>query len=910
MITLALILTAVLLFIWCGTGPVLILFRKPGPYRLAAIPLTGLCSGILFTYFIARFGLPGRLIGAITLLFFGLLGIVGWWLARPSRTECLSALPVGYCCLAALVIAAWPLIRMGYDNYWGAANPDHALYISVISYLDTHAFGVVPNDYLGRYYTLGGARTMMMSYDSSVILGISYFFSMLSLLTGAPVALLFGVMTAAVACIVPASAFVLCELGLNLPRPVSLVAAGLTACSSLVAYTMSLHSLGAMTVIAILPVGIAVALDYFRAPEPRRLAAAALIVTASYFDYFPGFAMLGLAMASIALVALFTRKSSIRAVILIGLSIVALGLAVSNTQAVTNFRRLLQETNGGQFSRSNELLVSFALVLTERGVPFFWGLWLHYGLNPTQLGEVARFYGSLVLGVLLTVGLALSTSRRISGIGLEYVCGLGAMLGLVVFYAVDGSGGYGAFKIAAWIHPLILVGFAGSMIGARRWLRTRNYRRLSYLPILALTACAGGNLANAVTAGRESMGGAGAISNNAPGLQLKDFRQLQKVADTWGSAGILVALPDGWAQAWLVPFFRHAVVELFPQVSLAAEDSSPRLQREAPTAKYVLYWADDSQEMSGLHSNGAVWSNGKFELSPLAALQDDMFFGLGWYRKEGVAGSQFEGNRSLRWLRKRGELLILNPSQKPKQLLMGLTAGYGNPSPVRHIDLYLNGVKFDEIDLRAHRRALTRPFTATAPWTQVEMAIREDALPLPRQHPLWNSWVPADARKLNVALTEISLIDPDQADSLVESSVDFRPGNRTNGLANGIFLDGWIGSNADVLLRVPAHAAALEIIGMMPGVRSFTFPYRMPLSIGGRPIETLAIAAPGEFHMRIPLNSLDLPEGRDVLLKLGPLATFNGFSGDLRTLSVVLKHIAFVGAQPGRTAGGAGLSRN
>lgn len=910
MISLALILTAVLLFIWCGTGPALILLRKSGAYRIAAIPLIGLCSGVLFTWFIARFGLPGRPIAAIALLFFGLLGIAGLWFGRPSRAEWLSGLPVAFCCLAALAIAAWPLIRMGYDNYWGAANPDHALYISIIGYLDTHPFGVVPNDYLGTYYTLSGARTMMLSYDSSVILGISYFFSMLSLLTGVPVALLFGVMTAAVACIVPASAFVLCELGLNLPRRVSLVAAGLAACSSLVAYTLSLHSLGAMTVIAILPVGIAAALDYFRAPEPRGLAAAALIVTASYYDYFPGFAMLGLATAAIALVALFTRKTSIRAAISMGISTIVLGLAVSGTQAVTNFHRLLQETNGGQFSRTNELLVSFALVLTERGLPFFWGLWLHYGLNPTQLGEVARFYGSLLLSALLTVGLALSVRRRMSGIGVEYVCGVGAILGLVIFYAIDGSGGYGAFKIAAWIHPLILVGLAGSMMGAWRWLRIGDHRRLSYLPLAALAACAGGNLANAVTAGRESMGGAGAISNNAPGLQLKDFRQLQKVADTWGSAGILVALPDGWAQAWLVPFFRHAVVELFPQVSLAAEDSSPRLKREAPTAKYVLYWADDSQEMSGIHSNAAVWSNGKFELSPLAALHDDMFFGLGWYRKEGVAGSQFEGNRSLRWLRKRGELLILNPSQKPKRLLMGLTAGYGNPSPVRHIDLYMNGVKFDEIDIRAHRRVLTRPFTATAPWTQVEMAIREDALPLPRQHPLWNSWVPADARKLNVALTEISLIDPDQADSLVESSVDFRPGSRTNGLANGIFLDGWIGSTADVLLRVPAHPAALEITGMMPGVRSLTFPYRIPLSIGGTPVEGLTIAAPGEFHISAPLKGVDLQEGRDVLIRLGPLATFNGFSGDSRTLSVVLKQVAFAGAQPGPTAGGAALTRN
>lgn len=915
MSTLALILIAVLLFIWCGIGPTLILLQKPSRYRLAAIPLIGICSAVLFTYFIARFGLAGRPIAAVALIFFGIIGILGWWIGRPSSAEWFSVLPVALFCLAALGITAWPLIRMGYDNYWGAANPDHALYISVIDYLDTHPFGVVPSEYFGTYSVLGAARVKLVNYDNSVILGISYFFSMLSLLTSVPVVLLFGVMTAAVACLIPSSTFVLCELGLNLPRRVSLAAAGLTACSSLVAYTFYLHSLGAMTVIAILPVGVAVALDYFRNPRPRKLTLVALVFVALYYDYFPGFAMLGLATASIALFALFTRKSNARAVLSMGICIIVAVLAISTTQAATIFHRLVREANGGQFSKSNELLVSFALTLTERGLPFFWGLRLPYSPDVALFGDVeGLFHVSLALAAIFFLGLALATRRRLSGIGGEYVCGVSAILGLVLLYALNGTGGYGAFKIAAWIHPLMLVGLAASMMGSWQWLWIRGRRLVSLLPLCVLAAYAATNLASAFSFGMESMGGSGASSNNAPRLQLKDFRQLQKVADTWGSSGVLVALPDAVAQAWLVPFFRHAVAEFVPQVSLAAKDSLPRLHREMPTGKYVLYWADDSQEVSGVHSDSAVWRNDKFELTPLAALHDVLLFGQGWYRKEGVNSSPFEGLRHLRWLRKRGELLILNPSPRPKQVLFGLIAGYGNSSLVRHIDVYLNGTKFDEIVLRARGRVLTRAFTATAPWTQLELAIREDALPLPRRHALWNRWVPRDARRLNIAVTEISLIDADQTGSLVESALDFKPGNRIDGLVNGVFQDGWIGDTADVLLRVPTRPAALEIDGIVPGVPSFSFPYKISLSIDGAPVEGLRIANPGEFHLSMPLRGRDLVEGREVRLRLGPLATFNGSSSglnsDARTLSVWLKHIAFVGARPDQKVIAASPFRN
>ena len=187
------IFVALGLFCWCGTGIALLFIKERRASRLAAIPAIGLCAGVLFTLFLARFGLPGRTIALITLVFFGIFNAVVCWRCRPrpSRLEFLSTLPVVSCCVGGLVMAAWPLLQVGMENYWGFANPDHAFYIPIIEYVDSHSFRVAPSEFLGVFHSLGNSEILSIAYDTSVILGLSYFFSMLGLLTGIPVQLLF-----------------------------------------------------------------------------------------------------------------------------------------------------------------------------------------------------------------------------------------------------------------------------------------------------------------------------------------------------------------------------------------------------------------------------------------------------------------------------------------------------------------------------------------------------------------------------------------------------------------------------------------------------------------------------------------------------------------------------------------------
>lgn len=904
------ILSALFLYFLCGAGPALLLLpRNIGPQRLVAIPVVGLCGGILFTLFLARFGLTGHTIGVAALVFFSLLALAAVLKAPPSRAELKSALPVAILCLAGGAVVAWPLIYEGYGDYWGYANPDHALYIPIFEYLHTHPFGVPQADFLGTFRSLGLDAALKIGYDNSVILGISYFFSMLSMTTGIPVSLLFGVVTASVAVLVPASVFLLCNLALGLSRSACLVITGLSACSSLVAYTFYLQSLGTMTVMVILPAGIAFTVSYLNRPRWQVLLLLAMLVVGMYYDYFPGFAILGLAMAGISASGVLTRKYALRPVFILGGTVLAGLAAVSHGQALVILHRLLAESFSSRLAtKEEELFVSFALALTERGLPFFWGLRVPYlPVPPTLLGSSDLTFAALFgLSACMFAVLGFCAWRRFSGICTEYFWAVGPTLTLMSLYVVTGNG-YGAFKLIAWIHPLMLPGLAAGCFGILLLLRRTRFRALSVLPSFLLLAWAVLNVTYAVELGRNSLGisitGEGSL-NNAPRLRFRAFRELQNVADAWGGQGIVIAVPDAVAQRWIMPFFRRSQSEFFPRVDLNVTDSVTRAVRAHPRGEFVLHWTDDSQELFGGPLDSAVWRNESFALTPLKSCRDILFFGTGWYRKELVPGSRSRWRHSFRWLRKRGELMVLSPSGRPKRLILKLVAGYGDPAPDRHLDLFLNGVKFDEIQFSGQTRTLSRPFAPTPPWSQIELAVRETAKPLPRKHALWNRWVPADARRLNVAIAEVALVDAQETDDGVQSAVSFNsPEDMNRAFLDGIYEDGWVGAAASIRLRVPAEPEAIKIAGTVPGVRVFSFPYRLDLYLDGKAAGQYYVSQAGAFRIRIPAGNLKIPlrPGWPVTLTIRPSGTFDGYSlgtsQDRRSLSILLSEVALTGGQ-------------
>src|SRR5688572_14846359 len=137
MATLFLLVLTLLVATICGLGPTMLLWRDLELRSLSLIsaPIVGICSATLITILLAQFGLTGRSIAFTSLAFFGILTCLSLRKASLHLDELRKALSIFIVAAGTLSLVAWPLVRAGYDNYWGFANPDHAFHIGIFGYL-------------------------------------------------------------------------------------------------------------------------------------------------------------------------------------------------------------------------------------------------------------------------------------------------------------------------------------------------------------------------------------------------------------------------------------------------------------------------------------------------------------------------------------------------------------------------------------------------------------------------------------------------------------------------------------------------------------------------------------------------------------------------------------------------------
>ena len=269
--TLLAIVSALILLYFCGFGPTLLLINpKESPYRVVVMPALGLCCHIVFSIFLAQFSLNGSTISAIVLPFFACLAVMGWRRSGLSRQEWRRAAPALLLGLFAAALVGWPLVRNGVGNYWGLANPDQAFLTPVLEWIQGHPLGIPP-EYRDKFHYLGGFRDI----PQNTLLAIFYFTSTVSLITAVPIGLLFNVTGLCMVYLTPCSVYVLCD-ELGLPRGTCISATGAVACSALAAYTFYLDSLAAMTLIAVLPLCVALALRLLK--KPGYLTASPLVI--------------------------------------------------------------------------------------------------------------------------------------------------------------------------------------------------------------------------------------------------------------------------------------------------------------------------------------------------------------------------------------------------------------------------------------------------------------------------------------------------------------------------------------------------------------------------------------------------------------------------------------------------------
>lgn len=908
--TLCLLLGIASLLVFFGLGPVLFLLRRDQVrQRLLYAPVLGLATGVVVGIAGAGFGWIGQTVSWWMFIVVSLVSIAGLVLRRPSWEEAREALVLAAPALLALPMVCWPLLKTGYQSYFGLANPDMAFYIALMRFL-THVPLREPGDgELNSYRDLdNGASLDFFGPDTSVVLGSTYFFPLLSKLTGGlPISHLFVPLSAVFLLMVPVSVWLLADAA-GLGRRAARLAMCLSAVSSIVGYTFYLNSLGSMSVVATVPAVTALLAHFLRTPAWGTAGACVLGIAGMFLGYFPGFGVLGVAAAGWTLMLLLTRRVRLLPAIGLAAAAVLALLAPNPKQGMAIAVRFVNEalSSQRQLIYQSELLLAFARGLTEEGIPFVWGL-LVPNVQHRYFTYALDFPLMLGVSLVMTGLVALTLWRRFSPLDWAFLASFGALLGVTGMYA-SADNAYGVFKMVAWLQPFLIVAFVGGAVTVARAFSAKQ-RRLpgAVLAALPLVVWAAGNISLGVHLGQYS------LRTNVSFNALQELARIPENAEArqaLDEGPALLAVSDPWGIRWIASLLPRMPLLSFPYVELDGTVSSPRSWRNLGKARSVLFVNSLDSEVGVPRGVPALWRGERFTLARIEECKNCLFVGRGWYRPEGGAdGAQEEADRpreKFRWFSQRGELLLMNPVDEDVRLSLSLGAGFGGDGNERKVHVLVNGLKIDELTFHAQARLVTKPFRTTAPCTQIELLVDKTVGTLQRRLPLWKRWVPAEARRLNVALYDMRVVAAEEGESgapaqnRLLSSLD-----GTTMMANalsGYYADRWISREGIFELGVPPGARAVEVAGMVPGLPGLPFPFALRMTAGPHELGTCRIATPGQFTCRQAVEGAALAwmaTQQKISLGLYPVRTFT-VPDDPRELSVRLDSVALTqgGAQP------------
>jgi hypothetical protein len=848
--TLALLLSGIIAVVIAGYGPTLLLMeRRAAPSRAVAIPALGLACYIVAAHFLASLHLAGGLVSIGALIILGALGLFVPRNRRLDGTEIRDALAVFAVCSIGLLLAAWPLLREGYSSYLAFGNADAAFNSGV-------------NELMLRYGYASHQGTYPLFWPGPTfgrVFGAGYICVLIAAVTGVDILRLHDVVAAGMVFVVPASTFLFSLTCLKASRKAALMAAAAAALSSQVCYTFYLQSFGAVTFIALLPAFLAACTEASESQTFRQTLRAGLLFAGASFGYSAAFAVMVLLAVVQAGVALAKRQLRLKDLwpALVIFAVVPLAAYPGLMAAI--FRISILESGSSRLVASlkgPEVLLSFAFALTEQYVPFFWGttmpaLAANSLFEPPSLGYLA----ALGLAALVSAFVFWRLLRPRSAVPLATRIQL-TVLTLAIIYFVYRRNGYGAFKLAAWLNPLFLAFLVCSIVpntaisAADKW-----YGRCRYALLLALVCL---NVGWAVELGISSLPtSTGASGKSMAGFTAHDFEgldSLRKIVP--GDAPILVAIPDSVVQRWAITYLRRRNISAVPYLSLSPDelDSAESTAAEgADAARYILTWSK-SEDVVSTSIQQPVWQNAKFQVAPLDLVRDLLMIGRGWYRTERTFASTGPWQHEFRWLRSYGDMILLNGSGQEMRLRLTIVSGYGLPSPERSISFALNGNQFDQIQTSGTANVITKPFRATGFMNRLSISLPNTAEPIPSRWALFRHWVPKDGRRLNIAVSNVRLLDEQEYSAIrIPCRLDFtRPDDWNSFGLNGLYGDQWIAGEAHVLLRPCGDADAVSLDGFMPALPHSPPPFPLIVSVDGA-ARTLAIPKAGPFSVLVPL---------------------------------------------------------
>jgi hypothetical protein len=455
------------------------------------------------------------------------------------------------------------------------------------------------------------------------------------------------------------------------------------------------------------------------------------------------------------------------------------------------------------------------------------------------------------------------------------------------FYSFERQYGYAVFKMASWLQfmlvPFVAYGISLRFDSGGSFTRTIKNRAIACCAVLYVAT----NLNTTFEYGFKGMGrdvSNGYIVNNFEMSGNRDYFELNEAIKKYvgPDESVGISFVNSIQNFWVSYYLRDHPISILSHENIPGDDEN---LPDILTNKVVDYYGN-VREANNVFFHGAtddyfltwnvshvnkdiattrfmtspVWENSTFRLFQAADNPDIVFTGRGYYRAEYLDGDKpYWWPETMRWTAQGGEVYLLRPSALGEKyyLTFDVIVGLELPSDSRHIELWANGVKFDEFKVDSAARYISKPFVPTEQVVKLVIKIKETVSPMKRPLPIWNDDIPTDYRQLNVALSNISVAPVSQfqqidkcgmtlsGDEILRCALSF----------NGIQVDRWIGDKAQIDLDVSEFGDASELVlkGLAPGNLNFTYPLEVKFSIDGNQSVQL-IDSPGEFSLVFPLR--------------------------------------------------------
>jgi hypothetical protein len=864
--------------------------REYRRYALAAAPGAGYAVFCLAAMVISGgFRLPANM--SVWIAFAALASISAAALALAIRKREIDeiwrgAKPAAWSLPLMIAVVFWPVLYQGVHLYLGTANPDFYQSLAyqevltrfnigtlaprpAIDYSLNPFFGTFPDPLPARF---GG---VMFSMLQQKLLGLP---ARATLMTSIAVFLL----------ALPLSTYLFTKIVLQASDRVAAASALLIAVSAPVTMSFIHVLVGQNSSLALLPLCLSICYLAVATRDWRALLFALLLIDAAFWVYVM---ILPYVAAPIGVYAAFDAVRRPRGAMrwiatAVGLAIIVFvslqwGLVRETKGLVEEIVQLLGRAN-------RTVYVDF---LTDMSLPYSVGI-TSYPM--TSNGLLTRLsapnWPAWEIGFVAFSFLALAFyfravatwGRQVARGNRDFVWITIAIYGAVwIYFSFISLYGYALFKMASLMQFLFAPFIA---YGLLKIAGERQDPPRGGLAAAAVAIAAGLIVANVVSSidfgvkglGRDTRTGAIANSYGIGGNP--DYGQLETALRGAVPPGavVAIAMPDFISNLWTA----YHVVRSGMRASFVSHDDFPDEDVVLPdvksgrvrnsvghVAEYRPRYFADRPAYYLLEGPGnlnqeiveepakpqPIWSDRTFTLVAADKAKDILATGRGFYRLE-----YFDQRRlswwwpeRMRWTPEGGEFLLLNASRPDLPHYLSFVAVAGKDrEKTRHLELWLNGKLFDELEVHGAARIVSKPFFPTGGRDKLVVKVRERVGLSYRNFGLWNWQIPSDPRYLNLAIAQARIRStPDIMPAAAKETLSPKDLIDTSNRFDGISLDGWAAEKAyfEVPLAAGVRHASLSI--QVPGWAGFHFPFRVRFKVDGRQ-EERQFPAPGDYTIQ------------------------------------------------------------